>query len=124
MTTTATPTSPAGGLEALARRPCLPCRGGVSPVSPASLPELLATLGDGWQLVEGKKLRKEFRFPDFAAALAFVVRVGRMADEEDHHPEIHLTWGRATLEIWTHTIDGLADSDFVWAAKAELLAAD
>jgi 4a-hydroxytetrahydrobiopterin dehydratase len=121
-----TPTQPQADLdlESLARRPCLPCRGGVAPVPAELLPELHAALGDGWSLVDDKKLRKEFRFPDFASALAFVVRVGRMADEEDHHPDIHLSWGRVTLEIWTHTIDGLAEGDFVWAAKAELLAAD
>lgn len=76
----------------------------------------------GWRIVDEHHLEKEFRFPDFAAALAFVNRVGAMADAQNHHPDIFLTWGRARIAIWTHKIDGLTESDFIFAAKCNSLA--
>lgn len=75
----------------------------------------------GWRIVEEHHLEKEYRFRDFAEALAFVNRVGALADAEDHHPDLFLAWGRVRITIWTHTIDGLTESDFVFAAKCEVL---
>ncbi len=104
----------------LADRSCVPCRGGHPPLAQSRLDQLLARLGpNGWQVIEGHHLDKEYRFPDFAAALAFVNRVGAIAEQEGHHPDIELGWGRARLRIWTHAIDGLTESDFVLAAKAD-----
>ena len=70
-------------------------------------------------MVAGHHLSKTWRFPDFAAALAFVIRVGAVAEAEGHHPDIYLSWGKVRLDIWTHKIDGLSESDFVLAAKTE-----
>ncbi len=82
---------------------------------------LLEELGSGWQVVREHHLEKEFSFPDFRSALDFTVRLGEVAEVEGHHPDIHLAWGRVKLQIWTHKIDGLTESDFVLAAKADRL---
>ena len=100
----------------LARRTCVPCRKGTPPLEPAVVASLLSQL-DGWQVIDGHHLARDFKFRDFAGALAFVNRVGAIADAEGHHPDVHLSWGRARIEIWTHAIDGLSESDFVLAAK-------
>jgi len=73
-----------------------------------------------WSVEEGRRLRREFRFPDFARALAFVDRVGALAEAEDHHPEILLGWGRVGILLWTHAAGGLTENDFVLAAKIDL----
>ena len=104
--------------SSLAAKSCVTCRGGVPPLAGAEIERLLAELGpNGWRAVEAHHLDKEYRFPDFVQALAFVNRVGAIAEEQGHHPDIHLTWGKVRIEIWTHKIDGLTESDFVLAAK-------
>jgi 4a-hydroxytetrahydrobiopterin dehydratase len=105
----------------LASKECVPCKGGVPPLAGNELTDLHEELGNGWQLVEGHHLMKEYRFANFVEALDFSNKVGALAEEQNHHPEICLTWGRVTLTIWTHKIDGLTESDFVWAAKADRL---
>jgi len=92
----------------------------VPPLAGEELERLLAELGpNGWNVVEGHHLEKEYAFPDFASALAFVDRVGALAEEQGHHPDLFLAWGRVRITIWTHKIDGLTESDFVLAAKAD-----
>lgn len=105
----------------LASKSCVPCRGGVPPLSSEESSELLAKLGGDWKVVDNHHLDKTYEFPDFRAALDFTNRVGEVAEEEGHHPDIHLSWGRVRLTIWTHKIDGLTESDFVLAAKADRL---
>lgn len=105
----------------LAARHCVPCRGGVPPLGGEELARLLAELGGGWTVVDEHHLTKEFAFPDFKAALAFTNRVGELAEDEGHHPDLHLGWGRVGIEIWTHKIDGLTESDFILAAKIDRL---
>src|SRR5579872_5633981 len=104
----------------LAEKACVPCRGGVPPL-PLQQSEALLRQLDGWELVENHHLRKSFKFPDFKSALDFVDRVGALAQEQQHHPDITLSWGRAVVEIWTHKINGLTESDFVFAAKCDRL---
>ena len=105
----------------LADKQCVPCRGGVPPLAGDALQRLQRELGHGWEVVKGHHLSKAFAFPDFAQALAFVNRVGAMAEEQGHHPDLLLAWGKVRVEVWTHKIDGLTESDFVFAAKAESL---
>ncbi|HEX5758161.1 MAG TPA: 4a-hydroxytetrahydrobiopterin dehydratase [Thermoanaerobaculia bacterium] len=108
----------------LASKQCVPCRGGVPPLAGDELDRLLAELNGargGWQVVDGHHLEKEYRFPDFRQALDFVNRVGELAEEQGHHPDLYLTWGKVRITIWTHKIDGLTESDFVLAAKADRL---
>lgn len=105
----------------LASKECVPCKGGVPPLEGEELRELERELGEGWEVVDGHHLAKTFDFPDFVTALEFVNRVGELAEDQGHHPDLHLAWGEVGVEVWTHKIDGLTESDFVFAAKVEEL---
>lgn len=105
----------------LASKECVPCKGGVPPLEGAELRELEAELGAGWEVVDEHHLEKSFDFPDFVTALEFVNRVGELAEEQGHHPDLYLAWGEVGVKVWTHKIDGLTESDFVFAAKVEAL---
>lgn len=107
--------------KSLAEKECVPCEGGVPPLEGEELERLRRELDADWQVVDDHHLEKEFRFDDFAGALAFVNRVGELAEAEGHHPDVYLTWGKVRLRIWTHAIDGLSENDFVLAAKIEEL---
>ena len=111
-------------LTDLAAKQCVPCKGGVPPLHGAALLVLQHQLGpdgNGWKIEREHHLEKEFRFPNFATALAYVNRVGELAEAQNHHPDIALAWGKVRVTIWTHKIDGLTESDFVFAAKCDAL---
>jgi 4a-hydroxytetrahydrobiopterin dehydratase len=103
----------------LADQQCIPCRGGVPPLAQARIDELLGELELGWRLNAAGHLERGYDFRNFADALAFANRVGAIAEQEAHHPDLHVAWGRCVVEIWTHKIDGLTESDFYLAAKAD-----
>lgn len=109
-------------LSELANRSCVPCRGGVPPLAGEAIAPLRDALGGGWTVEREHHLSKEFRFADFAGALAFVNRIGEVAEAEGHHPDLELGWGRVAVRIFTHAVDGLTESDFVLAAKIDMLA--
>ncbi len=73
----------------------------------------------GWRVVDGHHLEKSYEFPDFRQALDFTNQDGELAEEQNHHPDLFLAWGKVKVSIWTHKIDGLTESDFVFAAKAD-----
>ena len=102
----------------LSDRTCVPCRGGVAPLTAAGIAPLAAQLDD-WTVTNDHHLEKDFTFPDFGAALAFVNTVGAIAETQGHHPDLTLSWGKAGVKIWTHEIDGLSESDFILAAKID-----
>jgi 4a-hydroxytetrahydrobiopterin dehydratase len=104
----------------LASRKCVPCRGGVPPLSRAEFTPLLRQLR-GWEVVNDHHLTKSVTFPDFRSALEFVNQVGEVAEREGHHPDLHLSWGKVGIETWTHKVDGLTESDFILAAKIDQL---
>lgn len=111
-------------MSELASKQCVPCKGGVPPLAGEALADLHARLGgaeSGWEVIDGHHLTKQYRFKNFVEALAFTNRVGTMAEDQKHHPDIHLSWGRVAIEIWTHKIDGLTQSDFVFAARCDAL---
>jgi 4a-hydroxytetrahydrobiopterin dehydratase len=101
---------------------CAPCEGGVPALSPAEVRDRLAALPD-WKLTaDGKRIRREWRVQDFTTALDFFQRVGQVAEQEDHHPDLHLTGYRnVVIEIWTHAVGGLTENDFILAAKIDTL---
>ena len=103
----------------LADLQCRPSRPGTPPLAGAELAALADRLGRGWQVIDGRRLEKTYSFPNFVDALAFVNRVGELAEQQGHHPDVELGWGRVKLVLWTHSIGGLSESDFVLAAKAE-----
>lgn len=106
--------------ETLADKKCVPCRGGIPPLKGDELEQLRRNVPD-WIVTSEHHLRREFRFPDFKQALDFVNRVGGVAEEQGHHPDILLAWGKADITLWTHKIDGLTESDFIMAAKIDRL---
>lgn len=106
-------------MNKLAQKTCIPCRGGVPPLQGEAVAQLFAELSEGWKVVDDHHLEKEYTFPDFRQALSFTNRVGELAEKEGHHPDIYLAWGKVKLVIWTHKVDGLTESDFILAAKAD-----
>lgn len=109
-------------MPALAEKECVPCKGGVPPLKGNDLQNLVTQLNPGWQLIREHHLEREFKFKDFREALSFTNQVGDLAEEQGHHPDIYLSWGKVKVTIWTHKIDGLTESDFVLAAKIDRLA--
>jgi 4a-hydroxytetrahydrobiopterin dehydratase len=107
-------------MSELASKTCVPCRGGVPPMKGSQLESYLKQV-PGWKAVNDHHLTKIFTFPDFKQALAFVNKVGAIAEEQGHHPDIFLTWCKAEVTTWTHKIDGLTESDFILAAKIDQL---
>ena len=103
----------------LTNRKCVPCSGDTPRLKGKELDDYRQKLGSTWREVDGHHLEKEYPFKDFVSALAFTNRVGAIAEQEGHHPDISLGWGKVKLTIWTHAIDGLSDNDFILAAKAD-----
>jgi 4a-hydroxytetrahydrobiopterin dehydratase len=110
-------------MTALAERECVPCKGGVPKLEGAELSKFANELGGDWKVVDGHQLEKEYKFKNFRDALAFTNDVGDLAELQGHHPDIFLAWGLVKLTIWTHKVDGLTESDFIFAAKADRLKA-
>lgn len=108
----------ASNMTELAQRTCVPCKGGVPPLAGEELAKLARQL-PGWKVVEKHHIEKSFNFSDFVSALEFVKAIGAVAEEQGHHPDILLRWGKVTVTIWTHKIDGLTESDFILGAKID-----
>lgn len=106
--------------EVLAQKSCVPCRGGVPPLTLDEQGALLKQLPH-WDVEGGHHLVRDYRFDNFQKALEFTNAAGRVAEEQGHHPEITVGWGHAKVAIWTHKIDGLTESDFILAAKLDQL---
>jgi len=106
-------------MNELASKNCVPCMGGVPALKGRDLTQLQGKLGNGWSTINEHHLYKKFDFSDFRQALAFTNRVGELAEQQGHHPDIYLAWGKVILTVWTHKIDGLTESDFIFAAKAD-----
>jgi 4a-hydroxytetrahydrobiopterin dehydratase len=110
-------------MENLQQMKCVPCRGDVPVLNQAEI-EALALQVPEWKVVEKegvKHLARTYKFPDFKQALAFTVKVGQLAEAEDHHPVIVTEWGKVTVTFWTHSIHGLHRNDFIMAAKTDAL---
>lgn len=107
-------------MSELASKKCVPCMGGVPPLAPEIVSELLMEVR-GWGIEKGHHLARTFTLPDFKQALSLVNRIGDIAEAEGHHPDIYLAWGMVKVEIWTHKINGLTESDFILAAKIDQL---
>ena len=106
-------------MSSLASQQCVPWKRGDPVLGGAAIRELCTRLGGNWRVDDNHHLECEYSFDDFASALGFTNRIGELAEEQNHHPDIHLAWGKVRLVIWTHVADGLTESDFVWAAKAD-----
>jgi 4a-hydroxytetrahydrobiopterin dehydratase len=103
----------------LSEKHCVPCKGGVAPLKGQALTPLLEQLQKGWEIVDEHHLEKEYSFKNFQEALEFTNRIGAIAEKEGHHPDIFLSYGKVKIQIWTHKINGLTESDFILAAKCD-----
>lgn len=109
-------------MEELAKKDCTEGTADMERLSDKALDSLRDRVSSsGWRVENRERLKKTFSFDDFATALDFVNRVGALAEAQRHHPDIQLRWGEVVLEIWTHTVGGLTESDFIFAAKTEQL---
>jgi 4a-hydroxytetrahydrobiopterin dehydratase len=104
----------------LASKTCVPCKGGTPPLKGEELDELSRQVPE-WEVVEEHYLSRRFRFRNFRESLRFINEVGELAEEQGHHPDISFGWGYAEITVWTHKIDGLTESDFIFAAKVDTL---
>ena len=105
----------------LSKKQCIPCKGGIPPLQGPEIQKFCDQLKPGWKVAGEHHLEKEYPLKNFRHALDFTIKVGEMAEEQGHHPDVHLAWGKVKLVIWTHKIDGLTESDFIFAAKADEL---
>ncbi|MEC7840305.1 MAG: 4a-hydroxytetrahydrobiopterin dehydratase [Chlamydiota bacterium] len=103
----------------LTNKKCVPCHGGIPPLKGKELATLHKELGGNWEVVNEHHIHKEYSFDDFVGALDFVNKLGAIAEEEGHHPDVLLSYGKVIVTIWTHKIDGLSESDFILAAKCD-----
>jgi 4a-hydroxytetrahydrobiopterin dehydratase len=108
-------------MSELAEKECVPCKGGTPPLKGNDLSKLGGQVGHGWQIINEQHLEREYKFANFREALAFTNKVGELAEKVGHHPDIYLAWGKVKLTVWTHKIDGLTESDFIFAAKVNNL---
>jgi 4a-hydroxytetrahydrobiopterin dehydratase len=104
----------------LCEKSCEPCQGGVEPLTGEDLKTYAQQVPD-WEIVDEHHLKRTFDFPDFQTALGFVNRIGELAEQQGHHPNIWFTWGKVTVELLTHKIDGLHENDFILASKIDQL---
>jgi len=105
----------------LTGKKCVPCTGEVKPLRGEAICLLARHVSKGWKVIDENRLERDFNFIDFAEALAFVNKVGALAEAEKHHPDILLSWGKVKITLYTHKINGLHENDFILAAKIDTL---
>ncbi len=103
----------------LLSKQCIPCSIGAPTLNNEEINKYLKSLKEGWKVIDSKKIEKTYKFKNFMEALDFTNRVGKLAEKEGHHPDIHLSWGKVVIQLWTHKIDGLHENDFILAAKID-----
>lgn len=105
----------------LSKKKCIPCEGGTSPLKAEKIADYISELHDKWEVVDNKKIKKEFKFKNFLEAIEFLNKIAKIAEQENHHPDIHIYYNRVLIELWTHEIGGLSENDFILAAKIDEL---
>lgn len=105
----------------LSDKKCVACEGGTAPFGEAEIASYLSQLKPGWQVINGKKVKKEFKFKNFVESIEFVNKIAAIAEAEGHHPDIYIIYNVVGIELWTHAINGLSENDFIMAAKVENL---
>ena len=106
-------------MEKLIEKKCVPCDRRVQPFTETQIKEYLSQLKTEWEVLDNKKIKKQFKFKNFKDAIAFVNKVAELAEQEGHHPDITINYNRVTIELFTHAIGGLSENDFILAAKIE-----
>jgi 4a-hydroxytetrahydrobiopterin dehydratase len=103
----------------LAQKKCKPCEGGIPALGIPEVENYLKQLNNNWKVEENKRITREWKFINFVHTMDFVNKVAQLAEEEGHHPVLHIGYGTCTVELWTHAIDGLSENDFILAAKID-----
>ena len=103
----------------LKEKRCRPCEGGIPPLEKEEIQEFQKELKNEWEVIDQKKIRQEYSFKDFKEALNFANKVGEIAEGEQHHPDLHVYYGKVVVELATHAIGGLSENDFIVASKIE-----
>jgi len=110
-------------MNALAEKECTECKGQTKPLPVSEQAKFSKEIGPEWKIVRNHQLEREYKFKDFRQALEFTNRLGELAERVQHHPDIYLAWGQVKVTLWTHSVDGLTESDFIFAAKVNELPA-
>ena len=103
------------------KKTCVPCQGGIPPLNKNQISSLIKELDSNWEVIDLKELRKEYVFGKYTDAISFVNNVAALAEEEGHHPFIHINYKKVIIILFTHKIDGLHENDFILASKCDLL---
>ncbi len=103
----------------LLNKKCVPCEGGTKPLDQETVAKYLTLLNNKWVVLDNKKISHEFIFENFIKAIEFINKVAGIAENEGHHPDIHIHYNKIMIELWTHAIGGLSENDFIVAAKIE-----
>lgn len=105
----------------LVNKHCIPCQGGQPPLENDAIKKLLEEIGGQWHINDQGHLHNHYKFKDFMGAMDLANRIAALAEMEGHHPDLSISWGSCGVEIWTHKINGLSESDFILAAKIEAI---
>jgi 4a-hydroxytetrahydrobiopterin dehydratase len=114
-------------MASLSQKTCIPCRGGAPPLTDAEIAPLLRQIDPAWHIVQRDTakhagvniLSRDYAFGDFAQAMSAAVKIGALAEDQQHHPDLHVAWGKLGVEIWTHKVGGLRENDFIFAGKCD-----
>ena len=105
----------------LKNKKCVPCEGGIPPLTPEEVKTYMKELKEGWKVYENRRIYKTYSFVNFKHTMSFVNEVAELAEEEGHHPVMHVYYGKVDMELWTHAINGLSENDFIMAVKMDEL---
>lgn len=105
----------------LSKKKCIPCEGGIAPLDSKEVAEYRKQIQADWKITENKKISREYSFVNYKHTMDFVNKVANLAEKEGHHPVMHVHYGKVFIELWTHSIDGLSENDFIMASKIEKL---
>ncbi len=103
----------------LSKKKCMPCEGGTDKLTREQADKFYSELDKDWQIIDYNKIKRSFHFVNFVHTMEFVNKVADIAEEEGHHPDLHVSYGKCEVELWTHAIEGLSENDFIVAAKID-----
>lgn len=105
----------------LAKKKCVPCEGGVPPLTPEQVKEYQKQVHADWTVTDNKKMKRDFSFVNFKQTMDVANKIADLAEAEGHHPDLYISYGKLGVELWTHAINGLSENDFILAAKIDKL---
>jgi len=105
----------------LSKKKCIPCEGGIPPLTEKEIANFLSLISKDWKVTSNSRISREFFFVSYRHTIDFVNKIADLAENEGHHPVMHVYFGSALIELWTHSINGLSENDFILAAKIDRL---